>query len=112
MKIFSNFDTTLRRETFETYKQSYGEENVICFGRSRLYRVYKIIIPFLSVVAFTVLVVVFFRNRFNGDYFTYILIIVIIIDAMLLLPLLGKYIDYKMDFIIVIPTCVILYNQA
>lgn len=112
MRIFSNFDTTLRRKTCETYKESYGPENVICFGKSKLYLIYHIIIPFLLLMAFSAFLSVFFRGRLGGDYFAYVIAILIIMDFIVLLPLLGKYIDYTMDFVVVMPSCVILYDQS
>ncbi len=34
-----------------------------------------------------------------------------IIDVVFIFPIIGKYIDYKMDFIIVIPNAIMMYEQ-
>ena len=48
---------------------------------------------------------------FDGDYFLPILIATVIMDVVFVFPIVGKYIDYKMDFVIVIPWCIMLYDQ-
>jgi hypothetical protein len=50
MKIFSNFDTKLRARKYDEYIQQYGEGNVTCFGRSRLYRLVKILLPSVFII--------------------------------------------------------------
>lgn len=111
MKIFSNFDTRLRQKTFEEYQQKYGIDNVICFWRSKVYRIYKIILPFLFLTIITALILFFFYSRLAGDYFSYIVVAVLIMDIVFLFPVTSKYIDYKMDFIIVIPNAIMMYDQ-
>lgn len=41
----------------------------------------------------------------------YIITAVIIVDLVFFFPALGKYFDYKMDFIIVIPNAIMMYDQ-
>ncbi|MFA7298104.1 MAG: PH domain-containing protein [Candidatus Absconditabacterales bacterium] len=112
MKIFSNFDTKLRQKTFEEYQAKYGVENVLCFGRSRLYQIYKIILPFSGALLLTIFGLIFFYRRLGGDYFSYIVTAVLIIDTVFFFPIIGKTIDYKMDFIIVIPHAIMMYDQG
>ncbi len=112
MKIFSNFDTKLRQKVFEEYKLQYGPENVLCFWRSKLYHIIKVGIPFTVLLLTNILALIFFYKRLGGDYFSYILISMLIIDVVFLFPILGKYIDYKMDFIIVIPNSIMMYEQG
>lgn len=111
MKIFTNFDTGLRQTTFEEYQSKYGIENVLCFWRSKLYQMYKVILPFLLLLLFTILACIFFYKRLNGNYFGYVLTAIFIIDLVFLFPVVGKFIDYKMDFIIVIPNTIMMYDQ-
>lgn len=111
MKIFSNFDTTLRQKTFMEYKKKHGIDNVICFGRSRLYQFYRVVFPFLALSLFTIFGFTFFYRRLDSTYSTYIIIVIAIIDIMFLFPIIRKYLDYKMDFIIVIPHAIMMYNQ-
>ena len=112
MQIFSNFDTKLRQKTLEEYQEKYGIDNVLCFWRSSLYQIYKVIFPFLVVVLFTSLGLVFFYHRLGGDYFSYIVTAILIIDVVFFFPVVGKYIDYKMDFILVIPNAIMMYDQS
>ena len=111
MKIFSNFDTKLRQTTFEEYQQSYGIDNVLCFWRSILYRIYKVVLPTTLLLLVTILGLIFFYNRLDGGYFTYVIVAILIIDIVFFFPVIGKYLDYKMDFIIVIPNSIMMYDQ-
>jgi hypothetical protein len=77
MKIFSNFDTRLRREKFAEYQKEYGPERVVCFGRSILYLWYRVVFPSLFVLAISYLWLQLFYTWFEGSYFTYVLIFTI-----------------------------------
>ena len=112
MRLFSNFDTKLRQRRFTEYQEQYGKENVLCFGRSTLYRVYKFLLPFFFVIIFSILSLIFLYRRLDGDYFGYILVSVLIIDLVFFVPAISKYIDYKMDFIIVVPSSIIMHDQS
>jgi len=111
MRIFSNFDTRLRKKTFNEYQESYGIENVLCFWRSRLYWAWKVILPLTFIILPAVLGLIFFYQRLNGNYFSYIVVAFVIICIIFFFPIVGKYIDYKMDFVIVIPDSIIMYEQ-
>ena len=111
MKIFSNFDTKLRQRTLEEYQQHHGIDNVLCFWRSQLYQIYKIILPLIGLLLLTAFGLIFFYQRLDGSYFGYLMAAIIIIDVVFLFPIIGKYIDYKMDFIIVIPNSIMMYDQ-
>jgi len=111
MKIFSNFDTKLRQNTFQDYQQKYGVENVLCFWRSRLYRWIKFFLNFLIYTTVAVVALIFFYRRLGGEYFWYVIITVIVIYVAAMFPVIGKYIDYKMDFIVVIPNSIMMYEQ-
>ncbi len=112
MRIFSNFDTKLRQKRFQEYQAEYGEGNVLCFWRSKLYRAYKFLLPILFVVAFSILSLAFMYKWLDGEYFWYIFVSVFIIDLVFFVPAVSKYIDYKMDFIIVVPSSIIMHDQA
>lgn len=111
MKIFSNFDTTIRRTKFQEYQEQYGPENVIMFGRSKLYRVIKVVIPTIFLLAITVLGLVWLYSRLWNDYMMYFVIAFVLFDLVWLFPIIGKYMDYKLDFIIVTPDLLIMYDQ-
>ncbi len=111
MKIFSNFDTQLRQKTYQEYQEKYGIDNVICFWRSKIYYMYKFAVPFFFFLLINILWIIFFYDWTGGSYFVYFLIAILIFDMVFFFPLIGKYIDYKMDFIVVIPTSIMLYEQ-
>jgi len=111
MKIFSNFDTKLREKTFSEYQNTYGIWNVLCFWRSRLYHIVKVALPFTFLLLITLFGLIFFYQRLWGEYFSYILTAILIIDIVFVFPVVGKYIDYKMDFIVVIPNAIMMYEQ-
>ncbi len=112
MRIFSNFDTNLRKNMFAEYQQRYGIENVLCFWRSKLYYIIKVFVPFMTLLLITVFGLIFFYKWLGGDYFAYILTSIIIIDVVFLFPVVGKYIDYRMDFIIVITNSIMMIEQS
>ncbi len=111
MKIFSNFDTKLRETTFLEYQERYGVDNVLCFWRSKLYYIIKVALPFILLLFITIFGLIFFYKWLGGDYFAYLLTAIIIINVVFIFPVIGKYIDYKMDFIIVIPHAIMMYEQ-
>lgn len=111
MRIFSNFDTRLRQKIYEDYQSNYGIDNVLCFWRSTLYLYYRILIPLTFLVLATVLWLLFFYHRLDGTYLNYIIIIFVIIDIVFIFPIVGKYVDYIMDFIVVIPSSIMMYDQ-
>lgn len=111
MKIFSNFDTNTRHIKTAEHKKKYGAENVICFWRSVLYRVIKVMIPVFFLVSVSTIIIIFLYNMFWIDYLIYSIIAVLLVDIVIAIPIIGKYIDYKMDFIIVTPDILIMYDQ-
>ncbi|HMS90772.1 MAG TPA: hypothetical protein PKC87_00995 [Candidatus Absconditabacterales bacterium] len=112
MKIFSNFNTDLRQRTFEEYQIKYGIDKVLCFGRSRLYQFYRVIFPLIGLLLLTAAGLMFFYRRLDGQYFTYILIAIFILFVVFFFPIAWKHLDYKMDFIIVVPDSIMMYDQG
>lgn len=111
MRIFSNFDTKVRKRRLEEYQDKFGVDNVLLFWRSKLYWVLKIFLPSFFLFVVTVLWLVLFYTWFDGDYFGYFIFAFIVFDLVWLFPITGKFIDYKMDFIIVTPDLLIMYDQ-
>lgn len=95
MKIFSNFDTKLRTNKLSEYQQEYGADNVLCFGRSKLYRWIKVLIPTVFLIALSFVLVVFLTRWIGSDYFLAILIVILVLAIFGLIPIIGKYLDYK-----------------
>lgn len=111
MKVFSNFDTKLRQKKFLEYQQEYWVDNVLCFGRSKLYRWIKVFLPTFFIIWLSALLLIFFYRWLGADYFAAALISILVLDIVVGLPILGKYLDYLLDFIIVIPSCIMMYDQ-
>lgn len=111
MKIFSNFDTQIRTKTFEEYAASYGRENVLCFWRSRLYFFIKIFFPLIFILALCFGIVGVLYYIFDGDYLLFFSIATFVLSLFFLIPIIGKWIDYKLDFIVVTPDFLIMYDQ-
>jgi len=111
MKIFSNFDTNNRRKIYDECVLQYWEKNVLCFGRSKLYWLLKIVFP--TIFAFTVVswIIYLLYYILEWGYFGRIIGVNIVILLFFLIPIINKYIDYKLDFIVVTPDSLTLYEQ-
>jgi len=111
MKIFSNFDTCFRRNKVREYQNKYGIDKVFAFGRSRLYRILKILLPLLLLLVISFFLLVLFNLWIWKIYIKYAIISIVIVDIFFLFPIIWKYIEYKMDFIIVTSESIIMYDQ-
>ena len=60
MRIFSNFDTNIRKLKLKEYQDKYKPENVISFGRSKLYWVVKVFLPTIAITIISVFVLLWF----------------------------------------------------
>lgn len=111
MRIFSNFDTKFRGLKYQEYLQEYGAHEVLCFGRSALYRWIKVFLPAIGLLFVSIALISLLYFWFDGEYILLIVLAILLIDIVFAFPIVGKYIDYKMDFVIVIPECIMLYDQ-
>ncbi len=93
------------------YQERYSPENVLLFGRSVLYRFIKIFFPLLTIFVVNVSCLVLLYIWLDWSYFIYFLIVFLLFDLVLIVPVITKYFDYKMDFIIVTPDHLIMYDQ-
>lgn len=111
MKLFHSFDTSFRKDKIKEYQNKYGVDNVLSFGRSRLYWIIKVVLPFVFLLMMSFFVVILFGESISKGYIEYVVIVVIIIDIFLIFPILLNYIDYKMDFIIITSESITMYKQ-
>lgn len=111
MKIFSNFDTNIRKKTSDEYVSQYGEGNVLCFWRSKLYWVLKIFFPTIFLIIIASWMGYLFYYLLDGEYLLSIFLVDLCLSSFFLMPIIGKYIDYNMDFIVVTPDFLIMYDQ-
>ena len=104
MKIFSNFDTNYKRKTIAKHIEEYGSDNVLVIQRSKLFVWLHVRFPAIVYTLVATIIVyavwawlrVAVINRF-------VVIIVIVSWIGLMIPVIKKYIDYKLDFGIVTP---------
>lgn len=112
MKLFSNFDTQIKRKTIDSAVQQYWEQYVLCFDKSKLYWFVKVFFPLLQLLVLDGLVFRLFYYIFDYQYLFLIAFVILLITSPFYFYLLGKYIDYKMDFVVITPDSLIEYNQT
>ncbi len=112
MKFFSNFDTKIKSKCIEENVQEYGEENVLCISKSGLYLFIKIIWPLCGAIILDLAFVFFFYYIFAYTYLLPIILVVLVVISPFLFVLIGRYIDYKMDFVVVNPESLVQYDQT
>ncbi len=113
MKILSNFDSTYASSLYKENVALFGEEHVSLVRKSRLIRYATVFSPVAMLFAFLIL----------GIYVIYMYVsdlpvIIRLFRCIMALwifflgkKLVGKYIDYTMDFLIVTPKEVMKFDQ-
>ena len=114
MKILSNFDTTLPETLEKEYESMFGKDKVIVIRKSKLY-FYKYLGGPLMV--FGILLI-------GGIYSLYVVLdsvavewelafwtVILMYILALLTQISGRWVSYKMDFLMVTPKEVIKYDQ-
>lgn len=114
MKFLSNFDSGLEKRLLAEHKTNFGDDKVISIHRSRYY--YRRYIG-LPVFWYFVLFVIAFYFIWNSSSFPEWWIwsffgVFILYGLVLLIKLWHKWIDYKMDFVIITPKEIIKYDQT
>lgn len=111
MRIFSNFDTKLKTKVYNENCTRYWSECVLMFGRSRLYWILKIFFPMSWLILCSIARLVIYYKRTDWVYFYYILAGTIVLDIVILLHIAWRYIDYLINFMLVLPHALVLYSQ-
>lgn len=113
MKIFSNFDTKLKKSSLEKYQKEYWVDKVILLWKSKLFRFLKIFLPiffYLLVLGGAIrLAYIMFDEE---KHIIYSWIIVFVLLLLVSWPIIKHYMDYKMDFAIVTPEALVMFNQT
>lgn len=112
MKIFSNFDTNHKKRVIDRYIDGHWPQNILILSRSKLYlrwRIYARTAVYIFLAALS-LYFVFTWTKWQGTRL-YLSIVIGISYIALMRPIARRYIDYKMDFVVVTPTGVFFYNQ-
>jgi hypothetical protein len=84
----------------------------MCLSRSGLYFFIKVAVPLIQMLILDIALIWLFLYIANYTYLRLIILIVFVISLPFLFYIIGKYIDYKMDFVIVNPEALIEYNQT
>ena len=116
MKIFSNFDTELKKNDYQKAVAQYGKQNVLLLSRSSIFRLFFVALPAVWWTALfgSFAFVVFYRQTTGLDSLT----ASICYRAIGILYVLAEvypiknYIDYTMDYTIVTPDEVSFHNQS
>lgn len=106
MRIFSNFDTKLKKRSFHRYQQEYGIDNVVLLVKGKLFCLLKIFIPLMAFVFACTAILRMFVLLVGKNGLLYGGIPLVVLG-----PFLNRYIQYKMDFSIVTPKMLITYDQ-
>lgn len=112
MKIFSNFDTKLKKRIIERYQAQFGKNNVVLLVKWPLFCLLKICLPFLAFLLPSAAILLLFNVLVWEDALLYGGIPLVVLGFFIILgPLLRRYIAYRMDFSIVTPKMLITYDQ-
>lgn len=112
MRIFSSFDTRYKDIVVEKYIQEYGKDGILVLQRSQLFAWIYVYIPaiFYTTILTALLYGIFSWIQASTGRWV-LLVGVLITYIFLMIPVVKRYIDLKLDFTIVTPAGVYLYNQ-
>ncbi len=112
MRIFSNFDTKLKKRTVKKYQQRFGKNKVLLIVKWRLFLLLKVIFPFFAFLLSAGVVLILFSVFVWKKVMLYGWVPLVSLGFFIILwPLLRRYIEYKMDFAIATPKMLITYKQ-
>lgn len=104
MKLFSNFDTNYKRTTITKYIEEYGSDNILVIQRSKLFVWLYVRIPAIAYTAISSLIIYGVWALLNVAIINrFVFIIVTFSWIALMVPVIKKYIDYRLDFGVVTP---------
>jgi len=94
------------------YMQEYWDEKVFCVQKWSLYWYSFIFFPTLFYVLTLWVIIRFSYHGVDNIHAKYFLVwFVTLLFFLILIPIINKYISYKMDFLIVTPRSIAKYNQ-
>ncbi len=115
MKIFSSFDTRLRQKSLKEYQDQYGVDKVVLLHKSWLFLFEKVFPKLLGSIIIMIVTIVVSNWIFWASqerYTIYIIIGVIFVLLTFAWPVIKHFIDYYMDFALVTPKSLIMFNQT
>ena len=112
MKIFSSFDTDLKKKKLQNQYDKYGKDKVHIIKRSKLFLFVKVLTPIMQWLLFTLLLAGLIWYMFASENSLYISIIGwTLLSLIFYISAFGAYIDYTMDYCIITPDEIILTQQ-
>jgi len=112
MRIFSNFDTKLKKRSLTRYQEQYGKENVVFLSKSYLFGFVKVFLPLYSLLFVFIVLFIFLYIYFGIGVVLSIWLPMLWITLLFVAKwLIKNYIEYVMDFSIVTPNLLITYDQ-
>lgn len=114
MRIFSSFDTKLRQKKLKEAQDLYGADKVMVLSKSGLFLFLKVVPKLLGFIIIVVTIIVsnwiFWISQ--ERYTIYVLIGVIFVLLTFAWPIIKHIVDYYMDFALVTPKSLIMFNQT
>ncbi|MFZ2150849.1 MAG: hypothetical protein WAZ12_04000 [Candidatus Absconditicoccaceae bacterium] len=115
MKIFSSFDTRLRQKSLKEHQDQYGVDKVVLLDKSWLFLFEKVFPKLLGSIIIMIVTIVVSNWVFGTSqekYTIYVIIGMIFVLLTFAGPVIKHFIDYYMDFALVTPKSLIMFNQT
>lgn len=115
MKILSTFDLSQKNKLLNKEIKKHWERNAFLLQKSKIFYIMYVLFPLFGLFAAALLWLLLrimviapeHNNIFNRGY----LLLLAMVSVSIVLPLLKKYFDYHMDFLIITPEYIVNYNQ-
>lgn len=113
MRILSNFNTNLEKELHADYSRQFGEDKVVTIHKSKLFYWRYIGLPLFVYVSLLIVSFYFmFREDWLETWMIWVYIAFFLFYAIILFSKIsGRWMNYKLDFLIVTPKEIAKYDQ-
>ncbi len=114
MRLFSTFDTSRKYNILDTEREKHGEENVLVIHKSKLFFYTQVVFPAVMLLVLLAASIVFFgfgTKDMSQVFSTFVYIMIGVIFLSLFLPVIKKYIDFQMDYVVITPQHTICHDQ-
>ncbi len=112
VKIFSGFDTKLKKKELNKQREEHWEENVYLISKSKLFLFLKFYFPLFFYLSVMWLVFWWCYIWFDMDWIYYWAVPLFFLSFIFVsFNLIKTFIDYHMDFLIITPNILYRYDQ-
>jgi hypothetical protein len=112
MKIFSAFDTQHKYNELWENQTLHGEDKAFLIVRSKLYYTLFFVLPNVITLLLTIGAIILISSHFTGTQQIYAVSVVGVIGIIVMISIrYGSYIHYHLDFMIVTPEKINIYDQ-